>query len=105
MDKPPRTPGDESGRSRMHRVPMFVRPPSLAARLAGPLWFAVWIVWLAMPVFFPWVTFVPSSEWKTILWVPTVLITLGLSVWLVRWIRARYPDFAKLSFLLRVGVS
>lgn len=87
----------------MRRMEMFARPPSPAARLAGPLWFAVWVVWLAMPVFFPWVTFVPSSGWKTILWVPTVLITLGLSVRLVRWIRARNPDFAKLSFLLRVG--
>lgn len=83
---------------------MFARPPTLAARVAGPLWFVVWVAWLALPVFFPWVTFVPSAEWKTILWFPSLLIAAAFSVWLVRWIRARNPDYSKLSFLVRVGL-
>jgi hypothetical protein len=82
---------------------MFARSPSVASRAAGPLWFVAWIVWLALPVLFRWVTFVPSTEWKMFLWIPTFLLGIGSAVWLVAFLRARNPDFSKLSFLIRVG--
>ena len=82
---------------------MLARPPTSASRVTGALWFTLWLVWLGLPVLFPWVTFVPSTEWKTILWIPTLLIGGGFSVWLVVWVRARSPNFSRLSIVMRVG--